>query len=125
MTIFELFEPAPNDFHLYKRLEHDTRQQKLFISIRLFTLEQYEIVSCLGKFCTQLLLILNNIFPLRLRKTVFIAASTPPKHIPAFDKKSSLDIQAVPRRKNDQKIPAIFKNLERVDHRVSGLLPSC
>ena len=27
--LFELFEPAPNDhdFHLYNRLEHDTRQQ--------------------------------------------------------------------------------------------------
>ena len=36
ITIFELFEPAPNDFHLYNRLEHDTRQQKLSISIRSF-----------------------------------------------------------------------------------------
>ena len=79
--------------------------------------------SYLGKFCTQLLLILDNIFPFRL-KTVSIATTTIPKHIPAFHKKSSSDIQAVPRRKHDQKIPAIFKNLERVYNRKSGLFPS-
>ena len=48
----------------------------------------------------QLLLILNNIFPFRLHKTVSMA--TPPKYIPAFDKKSFFDIQAVSRRKNGQ-----------------------
>ena len=64
-------------------------------------------------------------FPFRLRKTVSIATTTPPKHIPAFDKQSSFDIKAVPRRKHDQKIPAIFTNLERVGHRTSGFLPSC
>ena len=60
---------------------------------------------------SQLLLILNNIFPFRLHNTVSIATTTPPKHIPAFDKKSSFvfDIQAASRRKHDQKIPAIFK----------------
>ena len=77
---------------------------------------RYIFDSYLGKFCTQLLLILNNIFPFRLRKTVSIATTTPPKHIPAFDKKSSFDIKAVSRRKHDQKIPAIFENLERVHH---------
>ena len=85
---------------------------------------RYIFDSYLGKFCTQLLLILNNIFPFRLRKTVSIATTTPPKHIPAFDKKSSFDIQAVSRRKHDQKIPAIFKNLERVHNQKSGLFPS-
>ena len=80
--------------------------------------------SYLGKFSTQLLLILNNIFPFRLRKTVSIATTTPPKHIPVFDKKSSFDIKAVSRRKHDQKMSAIFKNSERVHHRKSGLLPS-
>ena len=64
-------------------------------------------------------------FPFRLRKTVSIATTTPPKHTTAFDKKSSFDVQAVPRRKHDQKIPAIFKNLERVGHGTSGLFPSC
>ena len=50
-TIFELFEPAPNDydFHLYNRLEHDTRQQKLSISIRSFAPEKYGIVTVHGK----------------------------------------------------------------------------
>ena len=95
-------------------------------------MDKIELLSCFGryifdsyleKFCTQLLLILNNIFPFRL-KTVSIATTTPLKHIPAFDKKSSSDIQAVSRRKHDQKIPAIFKNLERVHHRKSGLFPS-
>ena len=64
-------------------------------------------------------------FPFRLRKTARIAKTTPPKHMTAFDKKSSFDVQAVPRRKHDQKIPAIFKNLERVGHGTSGLFPSC
>ena len=50
---------------------------------------------------SQRLLILNNIFPFRLRNTVSIATTTPPKHIPAFDKKSSFDIRAVSRRKHD------------------------
>ena len=71
------------------------------------------------------LLILDNIFHFRLRKTVSIATTTTPKHIPAFDKKSSFDIQTVSRRKDDQKIPVMVKNLERVEHRTSGLLPSC
>ena len=61
-------------------------------------------------------------FPFRLRKTARIAKTTPPKHMTAFDKKSSFDVQAVPRRKHDQKI---FKNLERVGHGTSGLFPSC
>ena len=69
---------------------------------------------------SQRLLILNNIFPFRLRNTVSIATTTPPKHIPAFDKKSSFDIRAVSRRKHDQKIPAIFKNMERVGHCTSA-----
>ena len=72
----------------------------------------------------QLLLILNNIFPFRLHKTVSIATTARPKHIPAFDNKSFFDIQAVSRRKHDQKIPAIFKNLERVQHQKSVLFPS-
>ena len=65
----------------------------------------------LRKIMSQLLLILNNIFSFRLHNTVSIATTTPPKHIPAFDKKSSFvfDIQAASRRKHDQKIPAIFK----------------
>ena len=100
-TIFELFERALNvyDFHLYNRLEHGTRQQKLSISIRSFA-------------------------PEKLCKTVSIATATPPKHIPAFDKKSSFDTQAVSRRKHNQKIPTVFKNLKRVGHRKLGLFPS-
>ena len=85
----------------------------------------YIFDSYVGKFCTHLLLILNNTFSFILRKTVSIATTTPPKHFTAFDKKSSFDVQAVPRRKRDQKIPAIFKNLERVGHGTSGLFPSC
>ena len=49
-TILELFEPAPNDhdFHLYNRLEHNTRQQKLSISIQSFAPEKYGIVTVHG-----------------------------------------------------------------------------
>ena len=45
-----------------------------------------------GEILLPTLLIFNNVFPLRLRKTVSIATTAPPKHIPAFDKKSSFDI---------------------------------
>ena len=43
-TILELFQPVPNnhDFHLHNRLEHDTRQQKLFFlsdRLRLLSME--------------------------------------------------------------------------------------
>ena len=55
-----------------------------------------------GKFWTQLLLILNNIFHFRFCKTVSIGTTTPPKCIPAFDAKSSFEVQAVARRKHDQ-----------------------
>ena len=76
----------------------------------------------LRKIMSQLLLILNNIFPFRLHNTVSIATTTPPKHIPAFDKKSSFvfDIQAASRRKHDQKIPAIFKTWKEWAHCTSG-----
>ena len=49
-TIVELFERAPNDhdFHLYNRLEHHTRQEKLYISIRSFAPEKYGIVTVHG-----------------------------------------------------------------------------
>ena len=99
-AILELFEPAPNDydFHLYNRLKHDTRQQNLSISAQSFA-------------------------PEKLPKIVSIATTTPPKYILAFNKKSSFDVEAVSRRKHDQKIPAIFKILERVHHRKSGLFP--
>ena len=52
---------------------------------------------------------LNNVFPFRLRKIVSIATTTPTKHIPAFDKKSSFDMQAVSRRKHDQKYQQYLK----------------
>ena len=45
-----------------------------------------------------------------------MAPTTPPKQISAFDKKSSFDTQTVSKRKHDQKIPAIFKNLQRMHH---------
>ena len=77
---------------------------------------RYIFDSYLGKLYIQLSLILDNVFPFRLCKTVSIATNTPPKHNPVFDKKSYFDIKAVPRRKHDQKMPAIFKNLERVRH---------
>ena len=48
ITIFELFEPAPNDFHLYNRLDHDTRQQKLSISIQSLAPEKYGIATLHG-----------------------------------------------------------------------------
>ena len=85
---------------------------------------RYIFDSYLGKFCTQFLLILNNIFRFRLHKTLSMATTAPSNYIPAFDKKSSFDIQAVLRRKHDQKIPAIFKILKRVHHLKSGLFPS-
>ena len=47
-TIFELFQPAPNDFHLYNRLEHNTRQHNLSISIRSFAPEKYKIATFHG-----------------------------------------------------------------------------
>ena len=47
-TIFELLEQAPYDFHFYNRLEHDTRQQKLSISIRSFAPEKYGIATFHG-----------------------------------------------------------------------------
>ena len=48
--MFELFEPAPNDYdlRLYNRLEHGTRQQKLSISIPSFAPEKYGIVLSHG-----------------------------------------------------------------------------
>ena len=54
-------------------------------------------------------MILNNIFHFRLCKTVSIATTTPLKHIPVFDIQSSFDIQAVSRRKQDQKNQQYFK----------------
>ena len=47
---------------------------------------RYIFDSYLREFCTQLLLILN-IFPFRLRKTVSTATTTPPKHTAAFAQK--------------------------------------
>ena len=47
-TIFELFEPAPNDFQLYNRLEQDTRQQKLSIFIRSFAPEKNGLATFHG-----------------------------------------------------------------------------
>ena len=49
-TVIELFERAPYDydFHLYNRSEHDTRQQKLSISIRSFAPEKYGIATFHG-----------------------------------------------------------------------------
>ena len=55
---------------------------------RLQCSSRYIFGSYLGKFCTQLLLIISNIFPFRLRKITSSATTTPPKHIPAFDKKN-------------------------------------
>ena len=54
-------------------------------------------------------MILNNIFHFRLCKTVSVATTTPLKHIPVFDIQSSFDIQALSRRKHDQKNQQYFK----------------
>ena len=47
--MFELFEPASHNFHLYSRLEHDIRQQSLSFSIRPFTSQKYGIATFHGK----------------------------------------------------------------------------
>ena len=114
-TLFELFEPASHDFHLYKRLEHDIR--KLFLPNRSPLKSRNSQFPWIKSNYLSILLvrfwlaprkilnptfILNNIFHFRFCKTVSIGTTTPPKCIPAFDAKSSFEVQAVARRKHDQ-----------------------
>ena len=82
--------------------------------------------SYLQKFCIQLLLILNHIFPFRL-KTVSLATTTPPKHIPAFDKNFPLIYKQCREKNTIKKYQQYLKTWKEctIENQVSFLVSQC